>query len=151
MKTIIHVNQHKIKSNAKKNMNEPVLTCKTYKSNVYGHQADILDNSGNPFASIIYRPHKPLSCGAKVWIETQQNVRVSTDLSNIKTEIKKPETTKFFWDDELVKEFARISQAGAYGDYNGCHKLEQKLARFKEIKMFEIEEELSQICDIDEK
>lgn len=154
MKTIIHVNQHKIKSNAKNNDNQPVLTCKTYKSNVYGHSAEILDDKGTSVASVIYRPNKPLSCGAKVWIETQKNVRVSTDLTSSKVskrEIKKPNTINFEWTDELVKEFARVSQAGSYGDYRGCNKLEQKIERFKEIKLFELHEELSQICDIDEK
>lgn len=31
MKTIIHINQHIIKSNRKNNVTEPVLTCKSYK------------------------------------------------------------------------------------------------------------------------
>ena len=39
MKTVIHVNQHIIKSNAKKNERKPVLTCKTYKTNDYAHEA----------------------------------------------------------------------------------------------------------------
>ena len=41
MKTIIHVNQHKIKRNAKTGEREPVLTCKTYKSNDYAHEVMI--------------------------------------------------------------------------------------------------------------
>jgi len=74
MKTIIHVNQHKIRSNYKTDQNEPVLTCKTYKSNEYAHEADILDSSGNVVATVIYRPDKPLACGARVWIETNSKV-----------------------------------------------------------------------------
>lgn len=74
MKTIIHVNQHVIKANGKTGANDPVLTCKTYKENTYAHEADILDDSGNVVATIIYRPDKPLSCGAKVWIETRNEV-----------------------------------------------------------------------------
>ena len=74
MKTIIHVNQHIIKSNRKKGEAEPVLTCKTYKSNTYAHEAIIRDADGNEVAKVIYRPDKPLSCGAHVWIETQLNV-----------------------------------------------------------------------------
>jgi hypothetical protein len=35
MKTIIHVNQHVIKSNRKNEVEDPVLTVKTYKSNTY--------------------------------------------------------------------------------------------------------------------
>ena len=74
MKTIIHVNQHIIKSNRKKGEFEPVLTCKTYKSNTYAHEAIIRDADGNEVAKVIYRPDKPLSCGAHVWIETQLEV-----------------------------------------------------------------------------
>jgi|TARA_R100000084_G_C4643347_1_gene145147 hypothetical protein len=74
MKTIIHVNQHIIKSNRKKGEVEPVLTCKTYKSNTYAHEAIIRDADGNEVAKVVYRPDKPLSCGAHVWIETQLDV-----------------------------------------------------------------------------
>jgi hypothetical protein len=78
MKTIIHVNQHKVKSNSKNNTQEPVLTCKTYKSNDYAHEALILDDNGNEVARVIYRPNDPLSCGAKVWIETTNEVKLIT-------------------------------------------------------------------------
>jgi len=71
MKTRIHVNQHKIKSNKKYNLNEPVITVKTSKSNTYAHEVDVLGPS-----KIIYRPDKPLSCGAKVWIETEEEVKI---------------------------------------------------------------------------
>jgi len=74
MKTIIHVNQHKIKSNRKNNVTEPVLTVKTYKTNNYASTAIILDKHGEECARIVYRPNKPLSCGAHVWIETNNEV-----------------------------------------------------------------------------
>jgi len=74
MKTIIHVNQHVIKANRKHGKTDPVLTVKTYKSNFYGHEAIIYGQDGKEAARIIYRPHKPLSCGAQVWIETQNTV-----------------------------------------------------------------------------
>ena len=69
MKTIIHVNQHVIKANRKNGTNEPVLTVKTYKSNNYAHEVII-----NGPSKVIYRPDKPLSCGAHVWIETESEV-----------------------------------------------------------------------------
>tara|TARA_R100000544_G_C2183515_1_gene38081 strand:- start:295 stop:528 length:234 start_codon:yes stop_codon:yes gene_type:complete len=74
MKTIIHVNQHVIKSNSKNDLNDPVLTCKTYKSNEYAHEAIIYGQDGLEAARVIYSKDKPLSCGAKVWIETQNKV-----------------------------------------------------------------------------
>ena len=48
---------------------KPVLTVKTYKSNVYAYAVDIPGPS-----RVVYSPDKPLSCGAKVWIETQAEV-----------------------------------------------------------------------------
>jgi len=71
MKTIVHVNQHVIKSNRLNAENNPVLTVKTYKSNTYAHEVVIHGPS-----RIIYRPDKPLSCGARVWIETESPVEI---------------------------------------------------------------------------
>ncbi len=76
MKTIIHVNQHAIKANAKNGDNNPVITCKTYKSNDYGQQAIIYDKDNNEVCRIVYSKDKPLSCGAKVWIETNNRVEI---------------------------------------------------------------------------
>ena len=71
MKTRIHVNQHKIRANKKHGTNDPVITVKTSKSNTYGHEVMI-----NGSSKVIYSPNKPLSCGAKVWIETESEVVV---------------------------------------------------------------------------
>jgi hypothetical protein len=76
MKTIIHVNQHVIRSNSKNGKEEPVLTCKTYKENKYAKEVEILDVEGRVVAKVIYSPNKPLSCGAKVWIETENKVNI---------------------------------------------------------------------------
>ena len=71
MKTKIHVNQHVVRSNKKHGKKEPVLTVKTYKSNTYAHEVEI-----NGPSKVIYSPDKPLSCGARVWIETESEVVV---------------------------------------------------------------------------
>lgn len=68
MKTIIHVNQHNIKANAK-GAQLPVLTVKTYKANRKCNSVLI----GGPSA-VVYAPDSPLKCGAKVWIETYAGV-----------------------------------------------------------------------------
>ncbi len=72
----IHVNQHKIKSNARNGASEPVLSCKTSRTNQYGHECIIRGETGNEVARVIYRPHKPLSCGARCWVETKNPVEV---------------------------------------------------------------------------
>ena len=75
--TIIHVNQHVIKSNVKKNERNPVLTCKTYKTNTYADEVIIYGADGLEAAKVIYSPDKPLSCGARVWIETTNKVKTT--------------------------------------------------------------------------
>ena len=71
MKTIIHVNQHVVRKNGKTGERNPVLTVKTYKDNKYAHEVEIDGPS-----RIVYSPDKPLSCGAKVWIETTSEVKI---------------------------------------------------------------------------
>tara|TARA_E500000178_G_C16566807_1_gene549846 strand:- start:240 stop:479 length:240 start_codon:yes stop_codon:yes gene_type:complete len=76
MKTLVHVNQHNIKYNSKYKVPKPVLTVKDYKQNRKGCRAEILDSDGNVIGQFIYSPDKPLPCGAKVWFETQNEVKV---------------------------------------------------------------------------
>lgn len=71
MKTIIHVNQHVIRKNLKENTDDPVLTVKTYKENKYAKRVKIHGDS-----EVVYSKDKPLSCGARVWIETQATVEI---------------------------------------------------------------------------
>ena len=78
IKKQIHINQHVIRSNKKNGAKEPVVTVKTYKSNDYGHEVNILGSS-----KVIYSPQKPLACGAKVWIETKSPVEVKNTLTGI--------------------------------------------------------------------
>ena len=71
MKIRIHVNTHKLRFNRRHGTNNPVITIKTSHSNRYAHQVEILGPS-----KVIYRPEKPLSCGARVWIETDSEVNL---------------------------------------------------------------------------
>lgn len=70
MITRIHVNQHHIKANAK-GEDLPVLTVKTYKENRTCNEVVVHGPS-----RVVYSADKPLSCGAKVWIETESEVEV---------------------------------------------------------------------------
>ena len=67
----IHINQHNVRSNSKHNTDLPVMTVKTYKENIKGDTVQI-----NGASTVVYKPEHPLSCGAKVWIETHAEVRV---------------------------------------------------------------------------
>jgi hypothetical protein len=70
-KTIVHVNQHKIRANLKKCVNEPVITVKHRGTNVYAHEVHV----DGPCV-LKYSPDNPLSCGARVWLETTAIVTV---------------------------------------------------------------------------
>jgi hypothetical protein len=78
MKKIVHINQHIIKRNAKTGERNPVITCKTYKENIYGYEVEFTNGK------VVYSPDKPLSCGAKVWIETNDTINIKTDSGWIK-------------------------------------------------------------------
>jgi len=67
----IHINQHVIKANAKTGERNPVITVKGGGKNDYAHTVIINDHT-----KVVYSPDKPLSCGAKVWIETTEEVEL---------------------------------------------------------------------------
>ena len=73
MKVRIHVNTHKINFNKRHATNNPVITVKTSHSNRYAHKVELLGPS-----TVIYRPEKPLSCGARLWIETDSKVKITS-------------------------------------------------------------------------
>ena len=73
MKKRIHINQHVIRANAKNGTHDPVITVKTSKSNHSTYAAEI-----DGLSRVVYSPNKPLSCGAKVWIETDAPVWIHT-------------------------------------------------------------------------
>jgi hypothetical protein len=67
----IHVNQHNIKHNAKGEEQKPVLTVKCGGTTYIGNTVRIDGPS-----TLVYSACKPLSCGARVWIETHSFVSV---------------------------------------------------------------------------
>ena len=69
----------------KQGTDEPVLTVKTYKENKYAHEAILKTKDGVEFAKVIYSPHKPLSCGARVWVE------LDTDVTDVELVVRKGE------------------------------------------------------------
>jgi hypothetical protein len=69
----IHINQHNIRWNAKNPLesHKPVMSVKCGNIKYVGHSAEVLGES-----KVVYSPEKPLSCGAKVWIETTAQVNL---------------------------------------------------------------------------
>lgn len=69
MKTIIHVDQATIKRNRKLGLSDPPLIVRTYKGSRRAHTIKIMGPS-----ELKNSPHKPLKCGARVWLETNSDV-----------------------------------------------------------------------------
>jgi len=72
MKKRIHINQHVIRANKKNGEANPPITIKSSKDNIYAHSVEIYGVS-----RVVYSPDKPLSCGARVWIETDAPIGVN--------------------------------------------------------------------------
>jgi hypothetical protein len=68
----IHVNQHVIRRNTKTGERVPPLTVKTSRGNYRAESVRIEGAS-----EVIYSPDRPLSCGARVWIETRAPVIIT--------------------------------------------------------------------------
>ena len=81
----IHVNQHVIKANAKYGENNPVFTIKQGGKNTYAYNVKVVGEM-----ELVYSPHKPLSCGAKVWIETKGNIEVDGKILSASASDDKP-------------------------------------------------------------
>ena len=69
--TRVHVNQARIRANSKlpSSKRRPVITIKGSGKNRYAYAARI---DGPSY--LVYSPDDPLSCGAKLWIETEAKV-----------------------------------------------------------------------------
>jgi len=75
----IHVNQHVIKANAKNGESNPIFTIKQGGKNTYAHNVKVKGEM-----ELVYSPDKPLSCGAKVWIETKGDIKLDDKPSDTK-------------------------------------------------------------------
>ena len=105
----IHVNQHVIKANAKNGENNPIFTVKQGGKNTYAFNVKVKGEM-----ELVYSPDKPLSCGAKVWIETRGDIEVDGEIlsaysSNEKPMIVKGETwvKKIYSGGQFEMEFLR--------------------------------------------
>ncbi|MEM9927550.1 MAG: DNA-binding protein [Cyanobacteria bacterium P01_D01_bin.50] len=80
--TRITVNQHVIKSNKKNQKNEPVVRIQQGNRVDYCHEIEITGK-----CRVVYSPNKPLSCGAKVWIEVESDVIIKPFIYSEITEV----------------------------------------------------------------
>lgn len=70
----VHINKHVIASNLKHGEDKPPIRVKTYSQNIAARHVHIQGPS-----QVVYSPDKPLSCGARLWIETKAPVVVDEE------------------------------------------------------------------------
>lgn len=76
MKSKIHVNQHHIRSNKTNGTNLPVITIKRGRKNTYCNEIEILGPSRIVYAGEGCDVKPLLSCGARVVIETESEIKI---------------------------------------------------------------------------
>lgn len=67
----VHVNQHIIKANLKAQTDEPACTVQWKGKSYIGRDVVIKGPS-----QVMQRMQKPLSCGARIWVETRAEVEI---------------------------------------------------------------------------
>ncbi len=60
----VYVNRHVVAANHKSGDRKPPITILSKGKRTYATVVDLIGNS-----CVVYSPDKPLSCGARVWIE----------------------------------------------------------------------------------
>lgn len=76
MKSIIHIAQQAIAKNRKHGTFDPPVIVRSKNKSIRCQEAIIRDKDGVEVARIVHSPHKPLSCGARVWIETSGEIEL---------------------------------------------------------------------------
>lgn len=61
----VHPNKHVISKNLREGTRDPVVSVKWRDQNLYAHEVEFHGPS-----RLVYRPDRPLSCGARMWVET---------------------------------------------------------------------------------
>lgn len=70
-KVIIHVHRQVIDRNKKNGTNDPPLIIRRGRKREYAHEVKLVGE-----AKVVYSPHKPLDCGARLWIEAEDAIPV---------------------------------------------------------------------------
>jgi hypothetical protein len=73
----IHVSQPNIKANHKDGGNRPVFSIlESGKRVQHSHGFRVVSDTGEVLLEGIYNENKPLSCGARVWLESNFNIEL---------------------------------------------------------------------------
>ena len=72
-KQIIHVAQQAIQKNRRDGTDDPAIIIRTGSKSQRVHELDLVVD-GKVIGQMVYRPHDPLSCGARLWLELDTDV-----------------------------------------------------------------------------
>lgn len=89
MITRLHISQLNIRANRKDGGRRPVISVKTYRSNLLASGVEIHGPS-----RLIYSPDKPLSCGAVLWLETEAKVTLTGQQPGLTVQPRKGATCR---------------------------------------------------------
>ena len=71
-RTIIHVAQAAIVKNRKEGTNDPAIIVRTGSKSARHHEVELRSSTGELVGTFIYSPHKPLPCGARLWLALEE-------------------------------------------------------------------------------
>lgn len=75
MRQVLHVAQCAIAANRKRTNGEPLeppIIVRNYKGSERAHEVELVVD-GKVVGKFVYRPHDPLPCGARLWLESQSD------------------------------------------------------------------------------
>jgi|TARA_B110001452_G_C14932904_1_gene326202 hypothetical protein len=84
VKKYIHVNQHHIRDNKKNDTNLPPISVICRNKTYHCHEIDLQGHT-----QLIYRPKKPLGCGARLWGVTKSVVTLTLE-TNQTSQVQEP-------------------------------------------------------------
>jgi hypothetical protein len=76
---VVSVNSHNIRRNAKEGSRRlPPVRVETPEGVEYSYGSDLVDcRTGRVVARLVYDPERPLSCGARLYLELADDVRIT--------------------------------------------------------------------------
>lgn len=75
-RSVVVVNRHAIRANRAHGRRDPVLSVRSGRAVGYGHEAVVYSPGGEECGRFVYRPGRPLSCGAEVFFRAAPGYRV---------------------------------------------------------------------------
>lgn len=74
MRQVVHVNQQTIAKNRRDGTALPPIIARTYKGAEHASEMELRLPDGTAVGKFVYRPHDPLPCGARLWLELDTDV-----------------------------------------------------------------------------